>query len=93
VIRGYGAFINVQKVSPGLLLLVLSNTSDKDVLARRSTSFVSKMQSLAGQAGIILMFSPVNGLLSVNWYIGLSIAKKKVYEASGDFRASAILPL
>ncbi|MGF6403189.1 methyl-accepting chemotaxis protein [Pseudomonas frederiksbergensis] len=38
----------------------------------------------------ILMFSPVKGLPSVNWYIGLSIDKKKAYEALGDFRASAI---
>jgi methyl-accepting chemotaxis protein len=39
----------------------------------------------------ILMFSPIKGLPSVNWYIGLSIDKNKGYETLGDFRASAIL--
>lgn len=41
----------------------------------------------------ILMFSPIKGLPSVNWYVGLSIDKSKAYEALGDFRASAILAM
>nr|WP_223510917.1 methyl-accepting chemotaxis protein [Pseudomonas sp. BF-R-05] len=41
----------------------------------------------------ILMFSPIKGLPSVNWYVGLSIDKRKAYGALGDFRASAILAM
>ncbi|MFZ3206435.1 MAG: methyl-accepting chemotaxis protein [Pseudomonas sp.] len=43
-----------------------------------------------GQARI-LTFAPVQGLPSVNWYVGLSIDKTKAYAALSDFRASAIV--
>ncbi|OHC51519.1 MAG: chemotaxis protein, partial [Pseudomonadales bacterium RIFCSPLOWO2_02_FULL_63_210] len=39
----------------------------------------------------ILTFAPVQGLPSVNWYVGLSIDKTKAYAALSDFRASAIV--
>lgn len=41
----------------------------------------------------ILMFSPIKGLPSVSWYIGLSIDKSKAYAALDDFRTSAILAM
>nr|WP_298168519.1 methyl-accepting chemotaxis protein [uncultured Pseudomonas sp.] len=39
----------------------------------------------------ILTFTPVKGLPSVDWYVGLSIDKAKAYAALGEFRASAIV--
>ena len=39
----------------------------------------------------ILTFTPVKGLPSVDWYVGLSIDKAKAYAALGEFRASAII--
>ncbi|MDX1368042.1 methyl-accepting chemotaxis protein [Pseudomonas sp.] len=39
----------------------------------------------------ILTFAPVQGLPSVNWYIGLSIDKAKAYAPLRDFRASALV--
>ncbi len=72
---------------------------DKDLVMKKlvdiypqDTPTISTHFSETELAGVpyILMFSPVKGLPSVNWYIGLSIDKKKAYEALGDFRASAI---
>ena len=39
----------------------------------------------------ILTFSPVKGLPSVNWYIGLSVDKDKAYGMLSKFRASAVV--
>lgn len=39
----------------------------------------------------ILTFTPVKGLPSVNWYIGLSIDKNKAYAGLSEFRTSAII--
>lgn len=39
----------------------------------------------------ILMFSPIQGLPSVNWYVALSIDKNRAYAALTDFRVSALL--
>jgi len=39
----------------------------------------------------ILTFTPVKGLPSVNWYVGLSIDKDKAYSTLSEFRASAII--
>jgi methyl-accepting chemotaxis protein len=39
----------------------------------------------------ILTFTPVKGLPSVDWYVGLSIDKAKAYSALGEFRTSAIV--
>nr|WP_166364265.1 methyl-accepting chemotaxis protein [Pseudomonas akapageensis] len=39
----------------------------------------------------ILTFSPVKGLPSVNWYIGLSVDKDKAYAMLSKFRASALV--
>lgn len=39
----------------------------------------------------ILTFTPVQGLPSVKWYIGLSIDKDKAYASLREFRASAII--
>ncbi|WP_095145235.1 MULTISPECIES: methyl-accepting chemotaxis protein [unclassified Pseudomonas] len=39
----------------------------------------------------IVTFTPIKGLPSVNWYIGLSVDKDKAYAMLNDFRASAIV--
>ncbi|MNO46173.1 Methyl-accepting chemotaxis protein PctB [compost metagenome] len=39
----------------------------------------------------ILTFSPVKGLPSVNWYIGLSVDRDKAYAMLSEFRASAVV--
>ncbi|MBU3058026.1 methyl-accepting chemotaxis protein [Pseudomonas indica] len=39
----------------------------------------------------ILTFTPVEGLPSVRWYIGLSVDKAKAYSMLSEFRASAIV--
>ncbi len=69
--------------------LVMKNLID---IYPQDTPAISTHFSETEQAGVpyILMFSPIKGLPSVNWYIGLSIDKKKAYQALGDFRASAI---
>ncbi len=45
---------------------------------------------LDGQARI-LSFSPVPGLPSVTWYVGISVEKKKAYAALSSFRTSALV--
>ncbi|MCQ4280431.1 methyl-accepting chemotaxis protein [Pseudomonas stutzeri] len=45
---------------------------------------------LDGQARI-LSFSPVPGLPSVTWYVGISVEKEKAYEALSSFRTSALV--
>lgn len=75
---------------------------DKDRVMKRlsdiypqSTPSLSTHISETEQEGVpqIVMFSPIKGLPSVNWYVGLSIDKSKAYKALGDFRASAILAM
>jgi methyl-accepting chemotaxis protein len=39
----------------------------------------------------ILSFSPVPGLPSVTWYVGISVEKEKAYAALASFRASALV--
>ncbi|MDH4555672.1 methyl-accepting chemotaxis protein [Pseudomonas sp. BN417] len=39
----------------------------------------------------IVTFTPIKGLPSVNWYIGLSVDKAKAYGMLDEFRASAIV--
>ncbi|WP_103102885.1 methyl-accepting chemotaxis protein [Pseudomonas sp. LFM046] len=39
----------------------------------------------------IITFTPIKGLPSVNWYLGLSIDKGKAYGMLSEFRASAIV--
>lgn len=41
----------------------------------------------------IMTFSPVRGLPSVNWYVGLSIDKDKAFSMLTQFRTSAIIAL
>ena len=43
-----------------------------------------------GQARL-LTFTPIKGLPSANWYIGLSIDKDKAYETLSKFRYSAVI--
>jgi len=45
---------------------------------------------LDGQARI-LSFSPVPGLPSVTWYVGISVEKEKAYAALSSFRTSALV--
>ncbi|AZC52808.1 methyl-accepting chemotaxis protein [Pseudomonas chlororaphis] len=39
----------------------------------------------------IVTFTPIKGLPSVNWYIGLSVDKDKAFSMLSEFRASAII--
>ena len=39
----------------------------------------------------IVTFTPIKGLSSVNWYIGLSVDKDKAFSTLSEFRASAII--
>jgi methyl-accepting chemotaxis protein len=39
----------------------------------------------------VVTFTHVDGLPSVNWYIGLSVDKEKAYASLSDFRASAVV--
>ncbi|MBZ9785497.1 methyl-accepting chemotaxis protein [Pseudomonas sp. REP124] len=39
----------------------------------------------------IVTFSPIDGLSSVNWYIGLSVDKDKAFSKLSEFRASAVV--
>jgi methyl-accepting chemotaxis protein len=39
----------------------------------------------------IVSFTPIKGLPSVNWYIGLSIDKEKAFSMLSEFRASAVI--
>ncbi|EJM81354.1 methyl-accepting chemotaxis protein [Pseudomonas sp. GM67] len=39
----------------------------------------------------IVTFTPIKGLSSVNWYIGLSVDKDKAFAKLSDFRASAVV--
>lgn len=39
----------------------------------------------------IVTFTPIKGLSSVNWYIGLSVDKDKAYSMLSEFRASAVV--
>jgi len=39
----------------------------------------------------IVMFTPIQGLSSVNWYIGVSVDKEKAFAMLGEFRASAVV--
>ena len=39
----------------------------------------------------LLSFAPITGLPSANWYIGLSIDKKKAYAPLSEFRQSAVI--
>ncbi|MDO7904397.1 methyl-accepting chemotaxis protein [Pseudomonas sp. K13] len=48
--------------------------------------------TLAGSERIV-SFTPVKGLPSAQWYIGLSIDKDKAYAALGQFRSSAIIAM
>ncbi|MCY1277621.1 Methyl-accepting chemotaxis protein PctB [compost metagenome] len=53
------------------------------------SSHISETEQAGGAQ--ILMFSPIKGLPSVNWYIALSIDKNKAYAALTNFRVSALL--
>ncbi|RBB95548.1 chemotaxis protein, partial [Pseudomonas sp. MWU12-2115] len=39
----------------------------------------------------IMTFTPIKGLSSVNWYIGLSVDKDKAFSTLSEFRASAVV--
>jgi methyl-accepting chemotaxis protein len=41
----------------------------------------------------IFTFTPVKGLPSVNWHVGLSVDKAKAYQTLSDFRASALVAI
>ena len=70
--------------------LVMKNLKDvfPDNTPRISSDFTEA--ELNGETRI-LTFTPVKGLPSVDWYVGLSIDKAKAYSALGEFRASAIV--
>lgn len=70
--------------------LVMKSLSD---IYPQNTPTISTRFSETEQAGStrILTFTPVTGLPSVKWYIGLSINKEKAYMALSEFRASVIV--
>ncbi|TRX75701.1 methyl-accepting chemotaxis protein [Pseudomonas mangiferae] len=51
---------------------------------------LNEVRNLDGEDRIVT-FSPVTGLPSVQWYVGLSIDKDKAYASLREFRTSAIL--
>ncbi|PPV36513.1 methyl-accepting chemotaxis protein [Ectopseudomonas oleovorans] len=73
---------------------------DKDLVMKnlkeiypQDTPSISKAfsESTLNGAPRILTFTPVQGLPSVNWHVGLSIDKAKAYAMLSEFRASAIV--
>ncbi|MEX6501794.1 methyl-accepting chemotaxis protein [Pseudomonas zhanjiangensis] len=70
--------------------LVMKKLGD---LFPKNTPRISSEISEAEENGStrILTFSPVKGLPSVQWYVGLSIDKSKAYAALTEFRASALI--
>ncbi|EJO92568.1 methyl-accepting chemotaxis sensory transducer [Ectopseudomonas mendocina DLHK] len=70
--------------------LVMKNL--KDIYPQNTPRISSEFSEaqLDGETRI-LTFTPVKGLPSVNWHIGLSIDKDKAYAMLTEFRASAII--
>lgn len=70
--------------------LVMKNLSE---VYPKNTPRISSEFSESELDGVqrILTFTPVKGLPSVNWHIGLSIDKAKAYAMLSEFRASAIV--
>ncbi|RMH86989.1 methyl-accepting chemotaxis protein [Pseudomonas sp. AOB-7] len=70
--------------------LVMKNLKD---IYPQNTPRISSEFSEAQQDGNtrILTFTPVKGLPSVDWHVGLSIDKAKAYAMLTEFRASAIV--
>jgi methyl-accepting chemotaxis protein len=70
--------------------LVMKNLKD---IYPQNTPRISSEFSEAQQGGDtrILTFTPVKGLPSVDWHVGLSIDKAKAYSMLTEFRASAIV--
>ncbi|TRX74189.1 methyl-accepting chemotaxis protein [Pseudomonas mangiferae] len=70
--------------------LVMKNLSD---IFPQHTPRISTDITEAEQNGDtrIVTFTPVKGLPSVNWYVGLSIDKDKAYSMLSEFRTSAVV--
>ena len=70
----------------------LVNKNLKDAYPK-ATPRLSADISEADRAGHteVLTFAHVDGLPSVNWYIGLAVDKEKAYESLSDFRTSAVV--
>lgn len=64
----------------------------QDVFPQQTPKIGSTYNEVQVDGGTrIVAFTPVKGLPSVSWYIGISIDKAKAYQALSDFRTSAII--
>jgi methyl-accepting chemotaxis protein len=72
--------------------LVMKNLSD---LYPQNTPPISSTFSEVEQDGQtrILTFTPIKGLPSVKWYVGLSVDKTQAYSMLSEFRTSAIVAM
>ena len=64
----------------------------KDVYPQDTPAISSAMSEILvdGKTRIVT-FTPIKGLASVNWYIGLSVDKEKAYSMLSEFRTSAVV--
>ncbi|CAI8867162.1 Methyl-accepting chemotaxis protein McpG [Pseudomonas fluorescens] len=64
----------------------------KDVYPQDTPAISSAMSEIQvdGKTRIVT-FTPIKGLASVNWYIGLSVDKEKAYSMLSEFRTSAVV--
>ncbi|MBO3277663.1 methyl-accepting chemotaxis protein [Pseudomonas schmalbachii] len=78
---------------------ILVHPDKRLVMKNLSEAYPSNTPKIAGEISEteldgstrIFSFTPIKGLPSVNWYIGLSIDKDKAYAMLNQFRASAIV--
>ncbi|HKS12843.1 MAG TPA: methyl-accepting chemotaxis protein [Pseudomonas sp.] len=70
--------------------LVMKSLSD--VFPRNTPTLSNQLTEVEQDGATRLMtFTPVKGLPSANWYIGLSVDKGKAFSMLSDFRASAVI--
>ncbi|MCW8275401.1 methyl-accepting chemotaxis protein [Pseudomonas sp. PCH199] len=64
----------------------------KDVYPQDTPAISSELSEIqVGGKTRIMTFTPIKGLSSVNWYIGLSVDKDKAFAKLSDFRTSAVI--
>jgi methyl-accepting chemotaxis protein len=68
------------------------NTSIQQLYPQNTPTINSALsETTLNGAKQILTFAPIQGLPSVNWYIGLAVDKDQAYEMLSEFRTSAII--
>ena len=68
------------------------NTSIQQLYPQNTPTISSSLsETTLNGAKQILTFAPIQGLPSVNWYIGLAVDKDQAYEMLSEFRTSAII--